>query len=77
VKFPLFKRAVAKIAEGRQVTDTERASVCCLLKPVEDADTDNDDVLDEGDMRVYYYYQVLSTVQLLVYSSTSILVLME
>ena len=52
MKFPLFKRAVAKIAEGRQVTDAERASVRCLLKPVVDADNDNDDVLDEGDMRV-------------------------
>jgi hypothetical protein len=48
----LFERAVAKIAEGRQVTDSERASVHCLLKPVVDADNNNDDVLDEGDMRV-------------------------
>jgi len=53
VKFPLFERAVAKIAEGRQVTNAERASVRCLLKPVVDADDDNDDALDEGDMRVH------------------------
>ncbi len=53
MKFPLFERAIAKIAEGRQVTDAERASVRCLLKPVVDhANNDNDDVLDEGDMRV-------------------------
>jgi hypothetical protein len=52
MKFPLFERALAKIAEGRQISHAERATVRCQLKPGVDADDNNDDVLDEGDLRV-------------------------
>lgn len=48
VNYPLFEGAVVKIAEGHPVTDAERDSVRCLLKPVVDAD-DNDAALDAED----------------------------